>query len=190
MKKLFTLFGILGVIAFSSCTVNDGDIGPPGPRGPQGPEGPVGAPGEEGYVFEYEAINFTAPDYEVFLTYPEDFEPLASDVAVAYLLWGVDEDTGEEIWRQLPQTIITEDGLLQYNFDFTTIDVRLFLDANYSLDILTAIDTDDWVARIVVVPAQYWETGRVDFSDYNEVKKMLGLPDISIDRDVTRRKTN
>ena len=177
MKNLLLPFSLSIFALFSSC-VDEGPIGPMGPQGPQGPAGNDGAPGESGYVFEYEDINFTASnDYAVLLEYPNDFEGLDSDVALVYFLWAVD-DSGTEIWRQLPQTIFTEFGILQYNFDFTKFDVNLFLDADFNLDFLGAGDTDSWVARVVIVPGDFWNSGRIDFSDYHQVKEALGLPDL------------
>ena len=179
MKKYLHYIGLILLIFAVSCTEYNGEPGPPGPRGPVGPQGPEGAPGETGYVFEYTDIFFVGPDYEVFLEFPLDFETLPSDVALVYLLWQVDEVDGEviEIWRPLPQQVFTQDGLLQYNFDFSLYDVRLFLDSEFPLDWLTAIDTDDWIARVVVVPGDFWASGRVDFNDYEEVQDALGLPE-------------
>ena len=78
---------------------------------------------------------------------------------------------------------------LQYNFDFTAFDVRLFLEANYSLDFLTAIDTDEWVVRVVVVPGDFWSGGRLDVTNYHEISKVLKLPDLdSYKKAITRRK--
>jgi len=148
-----------------------------GPRGPQGIEGPQGIPGESGYAFEYIDINFTGPEFEVFLPFPADFEVLISDVVLAYLLWDIVEVDGveQEVWRPLPQNILTEAGLLQYNFDFTVLDVRLFLDAEFALESLGAIDTDDWIARIVIVPASFWNGRSMDIPSYEELSKQLGL---------------
>lgn len=192
MKTFTSILSVILVLFLNACYVGpDGPPGPVGPRGPEGPQGPQGAPGESGYVFEYENINFTAPDYEVILSYPDDFEGLASDVAVVYLLWDVQNIDGEdvEIWRQLPQTVITDDGILQYNFDFTKYDVRLFLDAQFPLDNLTAMDTDEWVARVVIVPGDFWNTGgRLDLADYNQVKETLGLPDFAPKRMIKARR--
>lgn len=185
--KIFTYtFGLIILFVLSAC----GDSDVPGPRGPAGPQGPEGAPGESGFVFEYENINFTAPNYDVILSYPDNFEGLASDVAVVYLLWDVENIDGEdvEIWRQLSQTVITNDGILQYNFDFTKYDVRLFLDAQFPLDNLTAMDTDEWVARVVIVPGEFWNSaGRMDLSNYHQVKEMLGLPEFAPRDGVSRR---
>ena len=169
------LWGIL-VISLSACTTET--IGPPGPQGPEGPAGPTGAQGESAILFEYSNVDFTAPNYDVFLNYPDDFTGLESDVTLVYLLWEVDEN-GLEIWRQLPQTIFTINGLLNYNFDFTTIDFHLFLSINFDASLLDPQDTDDWIVRAVIVPGNFWG-GRtsVDHSDYNAVKEAYGLPEM------------
>jgi hypothetical protein len=165
---------------FSGCIVEEG---PEGPRGPAGPEGPQGPAGESAYVFEFEDINFTAPEYEVFLEYPDDFEGLNTDVALVYLLWGVEKINGvdTDIWRPLPQTVFTEEGQLIYNFDFTLTDVRLFLTANFSLDDLSAVDTDEWIARVVVVPGNFFSSGRIPAEmDYEELMKALKLEKLPV----------
>ena len=155
-------------------------------EGPVGPQGPQGIPGESGFAFEYSQINFTAPAYEVFLAFPSDFEVLSSDVVLAYLLWEVVEVDGvpQEVWRPLPQQVFTDNGLLQYNFDFSVLDTRLFLDAEFALASLGAIDTDDWIARIVIVPASFWN-GRAnnEYPSYEDVSKYLGLGTVSREGD-------
>ncbi len=192
MKTLLTIIGIGLMFSFGSCRITDeGPIGPQGPAGPQGSQGPQGEPGEEAFVFEYEGVSFTGPEYEIILPYADDFVALQSDVALVYFLWDVVDNNGEnvEVWRPLPQNIFTENGLLQYNFDFTIYDVRLFLDANYSLDLLTAIDTDDWIVRIVVVPGQFWNSGgRQQYPSYEEVKARYNLPEIPVKIDVAERR--
>lgn len=175
MKNSILIISLAALVSLGSC-YSSTEVGPMGPKGDRGPVGPKGEPGESGFVFEWEGINFTGPDYEVFLPYPDDFEGLDSDVALVYLLWGVD-DNGVEIWRQIPSSIFFADGgILQYNFDFTKFDVNLFLDANFPLDELGGAHTDNWVARVVVVPGNFMNSGRVDFSDYKAVEKALGLP--------------
>jgi len=187
-SKIYIILSALLFTVFAC----DGPEGPVGPPGPQGPIGPTGAQGESGFVFEWEQVDFVDPDYEVFLTYPDDFEGFDSDVALVYLLWDVQEIDGvdTEIWRPLPQTIVTDGGILQYNFDFSKLDVRLFLDAEFPLADLDPIDTDDWVVRVVVVPGSFWN-GRsqaVDYSDYNQVKEVLGLPDLKNHAQAVKRK--
>ena len=184
MKATITSISLGLILTLGSCHFhNDGPIGPQGPSGPQGPQG---EPGESGYVFEWEGVNFTAPDYQTILSYPNNFTPLASDVALVYMLWDIQD--GLEVWRPIPQTILTVDGLLQYNYDYTQFDVRLFLDAEFPLDWLTAADTDAWVVRVVVVPGDFWNTGgRLD-TDYYAIAEALGLPDIQKERKVLARR--
>ena len=183
MKNSFTISIIALLFLLGACTIREeGPIGPQGQQGVQGPQGIQGIQGESGFVMEWESVNFTAPNYEVILPYSDfGFEGFNSDVALTYLLWGTEDINGEtvEIWRKLQQTILTTDGILQYNYDFTKYDIRLFLDANYNLDLLTAIDTDAWVVRVVVVPGEFWNNGgRFDVSNYHEVAEALGLPEI------------
>ena len=188
MRKITNIIAIAIILSIFGCV---GDEGPQGPAGPEGPQGPAGPAGESGFVMEYEDINFTAPEYDVFLTYPSNFEGLDSDVALVYLLWGVETVDGEdlEVWRQLPQTIIDERGTLVYNYDFTKNDVRLFLNATYPLDNLTANDTDNWIARVVVVPGDFWASGRImdGMIEYQDLKEALDLPDFPVHKNIINR---
>ena len=154
-----------------------------GPIGPVGPQGPTGAPGENGYVFEYADIDFNAPDYEVLLPFPSDFQVLDTDAVLVYLLWDVLDIEGvdTDVWRLVPQTILTDLGILQYNYDYTVFDTRLFLDAEFDLLNLDDLDTQDWIARVVVLPASFLEGGRLEKAPtYEEVAAQLKLPDLGI----------
>lgn len=178
MKKILALIALI-TIGLSGCSIET--VGPAGPPGPEGPTGPQGAQGESAYVFEYTDVYFVAPDYEVILPYPEDFEGLESDVTLVYLLWEITTDTNGnnvEIWRQLPQTVYTVNGQIQYNFDFTLFDTRLFLATEFNPVLLEPIDTDDWIVRAVIIPGNFWGRTSLDYSDYNAVKEALGLPDL------------
>lgn len=182
MKKLYILTLVLGSV-LSGCIRSDNI---PGPTGPPGRDGLDGLDGEEGYVFEYE-FSFTAPDYSVLLNLPDDFTMLESDVMLVYFLWAIED--GVEIWRALPQTLYTTEGILEYNFDFTRFDASVFLDGTVNLDLLGADYTDNWIARIVVVPAQF-EGGRtsIDYSDYNQVRDYFNLsPSKLATRDYIKR---
>jgi len=173
MKRLLILTSLSVLLLFLA---NCGEDGPPGPQGPQGPQG---LPGESGFVFEYENVDFFGPNYEVFLDFG-DFEVLPSDVALVYFLWEVQDNNGQplEIWRQLPQTIFHPSGLLIYNFDFAITDVRLFLETDFPPEFLAPIDTDDWIVRVVIAPGDFVTGSRVDLSNYDNVKEKLGLPDL------------
>jgi hypothetical protein len=182
MKTIIKALIIVIVAGLSSCTTEN--PGPAGPTGPQGNDGPKGDKGDSGFVFEYDELNFTAPNYELFLPFPDNFETLSSDVALVYLLWDVVkvDDVDTEVWRQIPQTILTNDGVLQYNFDYSMVEVRLFMEASYDMSQLGAGDTDNWVARVVIVPGDFWSSSRISSGEisYNELKEMLGLPELAV----------
>ena len=170
LRNIFTLL-ILAAFSFA-CT---DEVAVPGP---QGPPGEPGLNGEEAYTFEW-IFDFESPDYAVLLPFPDDFTMLDSDKVLVYALWGTETVDGQEqdIWRLLPQNIFTDDGLLQYNFDFTISNVSVFMDAEFPLSILGPDFTDDWVMRVLVIPAQLQENGRLvgDYSDYKEVAERFGL---------------
>lgn len=184
MKTILQFIIAISAIAFLSCTKET--------VGPQGPQGPVGAQGESAYVFEVSNIDFIGPEYEVFVDFPEDFQALESDVALAYLLWDVttDGDGNQlEVWRQLPQTVYTELGQINYNFDFTMIDLRLFLTTEFDPANLEPVDTDDWILRTVIIPGNFWGSRTaIDHSDYQAVKEAYGLPDLPVKTIKKRRK--
>ncbi len=169
MKKLIYSVFIFFLLAAQSCIGPEGPMGPPGPRGQDGFDG---VDGEEAFVFEYN-FDFEAPDYRVLFEFPNGFEALESDVVLVYLLWDVQD--GVEVWRMLPQSMFTDFGFLQYNFDFTRFDAAVFLDSDFNLNNLGSPYLSNWLARVVVVPGQF--SGRVDYRDYHTVKEMFNLPD-------------
>lgn len=185
MKKIYTL-SLLLLFLGTACETTEVIPGAPGPPGPQGPQGPRGIDGEEAYVIEY-IVDFEAPDYSVVLPFPDDFQALSSDVVLVYLLWEVQNIDGEEveIWRALPQSQLMEFGWLQYNYDFTLYDVSLFMETDFPPEQLGPIYTDEWVARVVVVPGQFLSNGRnnINFNDYQTVKEIFGLPKIELPKD-------
>ena len=175
MKKIILLSLIMLPILIQSCYVES--QGPPGPRGFNGADGLDGRDGEESYVFDYE-FTFNRDTYSQLLVLPDNFQATSTDAMLVYLLWEVDEDN-REIWRLLPQGVFTPDGLLQYNFDHTQYDASVFLEAEFNLDLLGPSYLEDWVARVVVIPANY--TGRLDYTDYEAVKKTFKLKDTELD---------
>ena len=77
MKKILTLFAVIGLIAFSSC------------EGPEGPPGPEGLPGPEAEVFQVKGVNFTlSNNYNPII--PLDPNIFASDMVLVYRKAGVD----------------------------------------------------------------------------------------------------
>lgn len=150
-------------------------MGPVGPRGPAGQDGLDGLDGEESYVFEHTDINFTPENnYEVLLDFPNGFQMLESDVVLVYFWWDQTDD-GLDVWTPLPLTLFEPGGTLQYGFDYTLNDVKVFVTSNYILDYPNDNLFADWIARVVVVPAQLQNRTSVDYSDYYSVAEHFGL---------------
>lgn len=183
MKKLNLFLGALVTIFFISCE---------GPQGPSGFDGFDGAPGQDGedgvnilgQVVDIEGTFTLDNDYSIFYEFPQNIEVFETDVVLVYMLWNVTEDgNGEsvDIWRLMPQTRILDQGLLQYNFDYTFFDVNIFLESDFDLATLQAGDTDNQVFRIAVLPAES-TTGKLDTSNINSVMAHLGVTEDSIQK--------
>ena len=104
-------------------------------------------------------VDFTANnEFQQLVTIPSNVEVFESDVILVYLLEDVVSDGNGgslDVWSQLPQTFFVSQGTLVYNFDYTFVDVRLFLDGNFDLNTLGSEFTNDQTFRIAVVPSEY-----------------------------------
>lgn len=162
MKKLFSILLLGMAVMFQAC---EGPMGPEGPQGPQGLDGGL----EYAQVIE-RTIDFTAAN-----NYFRDFQfaqPIfESDVVLVYIEW--DNANGRPIWRLLPQVVFFEEGVLQYNFDFTDVDYAIFLETTFDPSILDNTWTRGQTFRIVVVPGEF-VNGRIDYTNYEGVMKLIG----------------
>ena len=84
-----------------------------------------------------------------------------------------------DVWRLLPQTLYTDFGEFQYNFDFTADDATIFLDGPDSTDFtqLTAGDLENQTFRIVILPLIISSNPNLDVTDYNAVMELANLND-------------
>jgi hypothetical protein len=164
MKKLLAItLSLIGILFFQSCV---------------GPEGPPGADGLDGVnivseVFEVK-VNFTAAN-----NYSEQFKftpaIVVSDVVLAFIEW--ETDGGNSVWRALPQTVFfNEGGVLIYNYDFSKVDFRIFLDGSINPANLGPEWKSDQLFRVIVVPGDY-ASNRIDWTNYEAVTSLLGLKD-------------
>ena len=146
MKKVI-LYSFLALVLLNSCN------GPEGPIGPQGPEGISVFSNVMEVSVDFAASN----NFEVLLDFPSDWIVYEADLIMVYLSYETISDSSGPInvWRALPQTLLTNEGLLQYNFDHTYIDIRLFMQADYDLNLTTTADRENQVFKIAVIPAQY-----------------------------------
>lgn len=189
MKKFSLVFGSLIVALFMACT---GPQGPPGFDGFDGLDGLNGRDGQDGQdgvnilgqVLDIEGSFTPENDFAILYEFPQTIEVFETDVVLVYLLWDQTEDgNGEavDIWRLMPQTRILDQGLLQYNYDHTFLDVNLFLEADFDLTTLPTGDTDNQVFRIAVLPAEMTQ-GKLDTSNIHSVMGRLNVSEENIRR--------
>lgn len=167
MKKLALILTL--AVVFISC------------EGPQGPPGFDGLNGTNIVAQSFEiTTDFTAPDYESFVAYPNNIEVFDTDMTLIYILW--DEVPGNnggtvDVWRLLPQTVYTDFGQFQYNYDATNGDANIFLDAPSTFDFnnLAPGDLDNQTFRIVILPVDLASNPLLDVTDYYGVMNLAGL---------------
>lgn len=169
MKKATVL---LSIIVLAACEINSG---PTGPRGPQGPEGP---PGPVGQGFEVQASFSESNDYQEIFAFPDNVEVLETDIVAVYLLWDVDSETGNDVWQPLPVSVFFQDGQLQYAFDHTVADVKLFLTGDTDLGTVGDEFTQDQIFRIAVLPVDYVQSNDINLKDINEVMGSIDFDEI------------
>lgn len=185
MRKISVVFGVFLTLFLIAC---EGPIGPPGLDGLDGRDGIDGADGVNilGTVIDIEGTFGLDNDYTIGYEFPNTVEVFEDDVVLVYLLWDQTEDgNGQavDIWRLMPQTRILDQGLLQYNYDYTFFDVSLFLEADFDLGTLMPGDTDNQVFRIAILPAERVSgKSSVDRSNIHEVMSFLGVTEKDVQK--------
>jgi hypothetical protein len=169
-KSMLILLSFLAVF-FISC---QGDPGPMGPPGFDGLDGLDGADGLIGSIFEVEANFNTTNNFEFFADMPAAIEVFDTDVVLAYVLTGVDNNV--DIWEPLPQTIFFGNDILLTGFDYTLADIRFFLDGTVNFTGLDPLYTDNVVFRVAVIPADFAEN--IDVSNLSAVMNALQLKNL------------
>lgn len=175
MKKtlLVKFFFLMMVFALVSCSER-GPIGPEGPRGPQGPSGPEILP----IAFEFNATLNAATGFEHFQDIPTQIDVIDSDIVLVFVLEDFIPEDDLEVWRKLPVIEFNNRGTLLFDYDFTLIDIRLFLDANYNLG--GSDGFQDVLIRAVHVPVDFLAKARSndsikDIKTFDELESYLGV---------------
>lgn len=164
MKKIVFIFTLIsGMVFLQNCT------------GPEGPRGSQGVPGPASEVFEVTTSFISANGYEsVFVLDP----PIRrEDNILIYELAG--EHNNRDIWKLLPQTYYFDEGVMSYNFDFTTHDFRLFMDSTFNLSVLDSSWKNNITFRIVIVPG-YFSLDGINLDDIDTVMGILNLTNDSV----------
>lgn len=160
----------------------------------EGPVGPQGPPGDDGTglltkIIELENVNFTTSnEFGIRYEFPANkLEVLEGDIVMVYILW--DMDGNVPIWRALPQQVFFQNGILQYNFSHTLLDVDIFMDGQLDLATLPSEWRNNQTFRIAVIPTDYVQglrTAGIDYNNYDEVAKFLNVAE----KDVAKVKIN
>jgi hypothetical protein len=184
MKNLGRIFTFL--IAFITLASCEGPQGPPGFDGFDGQDGQDGV-NILGAVYDIVGDFNVANDYALFSVFSEDvpgLEVFETDVVLVYILWDqIDDPTGPiDIWRLLPQTRLLQQGILQYNYDFTFEDVSIFLESDFNLGFLSPGDTNNQVFRIAILPADGAGKRNLDINNMQEVLEYLKVTESNIPR--------
>lgn len=163
--NLFIKFIILFAFFFTSC----GE----GPAGPQGPAGPEVLP----ISFEFNATLVQENGFEDFHDIPAQIDVFDSDMVLVYILEDFIEEEDLDVWRQLPLTEFTSQGTTIINFDFSAVDIRVFMEANY---VMGPNDGFEGVLmRAVHIPADFLGKFKNDafknVQSLNEIEQQLGV---------------
>jgi hypothetical protein len=168
MKKILSLFAIVGLMAFSSCSDDDNDVDTD----------------TISEVFQLTNVNFdynTSDGYNIY----RDLNPLLfdDDVILIYRKIGSINGSNAPIWQQIPRTIFTSQGELDYDFDFSNEHFIIYATGNYNLE-LTPQFLDNQTFRIVIVPGSpsgsAKSVNKEDYSDYNAVIKKYNIDDSNV----------
>ncbi len=173
MKTLTIITLFFTAILFTAC------------EGEPGLDGLDGKDGELGSIFEIEGDFTNQNDYRLFYEFPASFEIYDGDVVLVYILWEQETlDNGQvlDIWRALPQSVIFNEGILQYNYDYTLVDVQIFLDGTINFNVLSTGDIHNQIFRIAVLPAAFANTKSLDLDDLNSMMNSAKIDKDSITR--------
>lgn len=174
MKK--TIKFLLSAISFFLLLTGCGERGPVGPEGPRGPQGPAG-PEILPTSFEFEVDLNEDNEFSFIQGIPSGIEVLNSDIMLAYVFEDYIEEDDLDVWRKLPLTEFNANGTLLYDYDFTRIDIRIFLDANYELG--RSEEFGNLLIRAVHVPADFINSGKfktkaLKAETFSELQQLLG----------------
>jgi hypothetical protein len=166
MKKILTLFAVVGLFAFSGCSDDDND---------NVDYDTIGA------VYENIApnyYNFTSPNYSVRFNFPQPI--VESDVVLVYRYDGVD-DANQPVWQALPETYYLSDGSRDFSFKyvFTRNYVNIYLDGN-NRSTISADYRLQQILRIVVVPADF--VASVNKESYLDVTSKLNIKENQVQK--------
>jgi hypothetical protein len=162
MKKILSLFAIVGLVAFSSCSSDD--------DGPDNDTYPV--------AFEIKNVNLTRSGadnyYKISNTFSNEIgTPLYDDETVLVYRLSDVVDSNTPIWQLIPRTIyFDDDNELDYDYDFSKVDFVISARGTYNL-LNKPSYINNQTFRVVVVPSNLLAS--INKNNYLDVMKTLKL---------------
>lgn len=135
MKNITLFLAFIGMMTLQSCEITEVY------------DTPVSNPRTE--VFEVTTSFSSSNNYSSLVV----FDPpiYSTDSVLLYHLYDV--VNGQDVWKLMPQTYYFSDGgALDFNYDFTRFNAKIYLSANFNLNTLASSWTKNQTFRIVIVP--------------------------------------
>ena len=106
-----------------------------------------------------------------------------SDVVLIYRKSGTTSN-GSNIWQSIPRTLFLTQGELDYDFDFSKVDILIKAGGTFDPG-LAPTYINNQTFRIVVVPAKTGKNAKdanngVDYTDYESVAKFYNIKDANV----------
>jgi hypothetical protein len=163
MKKILTLFAVVGLIVFSSC---EGDQGPPG-RDALMPE-----------AFEVKNVNLTKVTTSNY-KFSANFSSLLFDDETVLIYRKTDQtNSGAPVWQLIPKTTNFDNGdFADYFFDFSKEDFVITVIASFDLATEPSL-INNQTFRVVIIPSDFATS--VNKNNYLDVMKTLKLNESEI----------
>lgn len=165
MKKILTLFAVVGLIVFSSC---------------EGPEGPPGLDAPMPVAFEIQA-NFSFNSIDGYIISDSFSKYLNTDLyqnesVLVYRLEGKN-GAGSDVWQLIPTTIFFPNNQsITYDYNFSKQSFTIFVGGDNIGGRPDYINQQ--VFRFVIIPADFG--GLLNKSNYLDVMKSLKLNESEI----------
>ena len=165
MKKILSLFAIVGLMAFSSCSDDGDDIDND----------------TISEVIEVNNYNFTSTNsYRIRYDLTPEIYP--GDMVLVYRLVAVED--GVKVWNALPESAYDSNGAFDfsYNFEFSRYDVDIFM-LGYDLNSVVTNLRLNQTFRIVIIPGvgnNLTSKKSINLNDYNAVIKAYNIDDSNV----------
>ncbi len=170
MKKITLVLAFIGMIGLTSCVREETVV-------------------QDTYdqdtiseVFELRNVNFSYDSGEGNYFIYKNLNPVIydSDVLLIYRLTGT-INSNTPIWQLIPRTLYLPQGELDYDFDFSRQDFKIYAGGTYDLS-LTPNYIYNQTFRIVIIPGYFSDKNaqQIDFNDYNAVVKAYKIDESKV----------